>query len=320
MKRTLHEVIKSVFIVEATALANLTNIVNDDLIILIQLIHQSDGKLVLTGIGKSALIARKITSSLHSIGIPAVFMHATDALHGDLGMIGQDDMVLCFSKSGQSPEIKALLNHLKDFCVTTVAVTSNPSSFLAQQADHRVYLPMEREADSHDLIPTTSSILQLAFGHALVAALLELNAFNQKDFARVHPGGNIGRRLYAKVEDIIQTNACPQVKTGDSLRKIISEISKYRLGATAVLDEQGIIQGIITDGDLRRLLEQGGNIDEVIASDFFSKNPKCIQSDTLASEAFRIMKQNKITQLIVEDKRVYGGIIHMHDLIREGIY
>ena len=320
MKIELHDLIKSVFINESKALSRLTSIVNNDLINIINLIHQSQGKLILTGIGKSALIAAKISSSLNSIGVTSVFMHATDALHGDLGVIDSHDIILCFSKSGQSPEIKALISHLKDFSVTIIAVTCNAESDLARQADYLVHLPIEKEADPQDLIPTTSAIVQLAFGHALTIALLELNSFSTKEFARVHPGGNLGRKLYARVGELIRLEACPQVRLDDNLRKIINEISSFRLGATAVLDKHDAVIGIITDGDLRRLLEKTTQIDNVKAQDFYSQIPKSVASDTLASEAFRMMKLNKITQLLVIDEGKYKGIIHMHDLIKEGIY
>lgn len=320
MKPDVQYLIKSVFKEESKALANLINIVNNDLITIIDVIHKTEGKLVLTGIGKSALIAKKIVSSLHSIGVAAAFMHSADALHGDLGMINQNDIILFFSKSGNSPEIKLLLDHVKEFSVTTIAVTSDAASYLAKQADYLVYLPMEQEADSHDLIPTTSAILQLAFGHALTAALLELKSFEKKDFARVHPGGNLGKRLYTRVEAILRPDANPKVSKSDSLKKIINVISGYRLGATAVVEDDGRVIGIITDGDLRRLFEDINHLDGVIAEYFYSRNPKCVQFGTLASDAFRLMKVNKITQLIVLKDDEYCGIIHMHDLIREGIY
>jgi len=274
--------------------------------------------MVLTGIGKSAVIAQKITATLNSTGTPALFMHAADAIHGDLGMIQQGDVVLILSKSGESPEIKALLPFIRNFGNKTIAICGSPASFLATKADIFINTTVDEEADPNNLAPTTSTTAQLVMGDALAVCLLRMKGFSSRDFARFHPGGALGKRLYLKVSDLSSRNARPQVDINADLKATIIEISANRLGATAVMD-QGKLAGIITDGDLRRMLEKDTDVQSVTAGDLCSANPKSIEEDVLAVHALEIMRHHDITQLIVTKEGAYSGMVHLHDLIREGL-
>ncbi|HRB38580.1 MAG TPA: KpsF/GutQ family sugar-phosphate isomerase, partial [Bacteroidia bacterium] len=274
---------------------------------------------VCTGIGKSAIIAQKITATLNSTGTPAVFMHAADAVHGDLGVIQKDDVVICISKSGNTPEIKVLAPLLRLAGNKLIAMVGDTSSYLAQQAHYILNTTVAREACPHNLAPTTSTTAQLAMGDALAVCLLENRGFSSKDFARYHPGGALGKRLYLKVGDVYKNNASPQVNPTDDLKKVIVEISGSRLGATAVVDK-GKLKGIITDGDLRRMLHRSDDMLATKAKDIMTSKPKSVSPDTMAADAFILMKSNNITQLVVTDKGKYLGFIHLHDLLKEGIY
>jgi arabinose-5-phosphate isomerase len=305
---------------EARALSELKNLVNDSFDKAVECIQISGGRVVVTGIGKSAIIAQKIAATLNSTGSPALFMHAADAIHGDLGMIQKKDVVLILSKSGDSNEIKTLVPLIKSFGNNIIALVGNTNSFLAKNADIVLNTTVNSEACPNNLAPTTSATAQMVMGDALAIALMEINNFNGHDFAKFHPGGNLGKRLYLKVDDIYKLNEKPFVTESTSFKNIIFEISKGRLGATVVLDASNNIKGIITDGDIRRLLEKTDDIKTLTASDIVISNPKTILSDAYAVDALEKMNAYNINQLVVvNSQHQYLGIIHLHDLIREGI-
>ncbi|RBL93509.1 KpsF/GutQ family sugar-phosphate isomerase [Chitinophaga flava] len=312
-------VAKRTIAMEAAAINDLQQFIDADFERVVELVAQCEGRLVVTGIGKSAIIAQKIVATLNSTGTQALFMHAADAIHGDLGMIRQEDIVLCISKSGTSAEIKVLVPLVKNFGNTLVAMVGNTNSFLAQEADYILNTTVSQEACPNNLAPTTSTTAQLAMGDALAVCLIEWHGFTAADFAKFHPGGALGKKLYLKVADLSKLHQAPSVLLTSTLREVIVEISSKMLGVTAVLDEKGGLQGIITDGDLRRMLEKNVSTGEVTAKDIMSVNPKAIQQNELAINALEMMRQHDITQLLAMDGERYSGIIHLHDLIREGI-
>jgi len=305
-------------LLEAEAVKNLVSQVGDDFIKCIRHILASEGRVVVTGIGKSAIIASKIVATLNSTGTPAIFMHAADAIHGDLGTIQRNDTIICISRSGNTPEIKALIPLLKKGENKLIGMIGNKSSYLATQSDYILDATVEREACPLNLAPTSSTTAQLALGDALAVCLLQARDFSEKDFARFHPGGALGKRLYLKVSDLSSQNEKPIVKPDDDIRSVILEISSKRLGATAVVGPEGL-QGIITDGDLRRMLEKSIHIEGFKAADIMSRNPKSIDASELAVSAVRQMEKHQVTQLIVTDEGRYAGFVHMHDLMREGL-
>ncbi|HRB40609.1 MAG TPA: KpsF/GutQ family sugar-phosphate isomerase [Bacteroidia bacterium] len=313
------KIAKKTLQMESSAISGLQQYIDHDFFETVKLIFLSKGRVVCTGIGKSAIIAQKITATLNSTGTPAVFMHAADAVHGDLGVIQKDDVVICISKSGNTPEIKVLAPLLWLAGNKLIAMVGDTSSYLAQQAHYILNTTVAREACPHNLAPTTSTTAQLAMGDALAVCLLENRGFSSKDFARYHPGGALGKRLYLKVGDVYKNNASPQVNPTDDLKKVIVEISGSRLGATAVVDK-GKLKGIITDGDLRRMLHRSDDMLATKAKDIMTSKPKSVSPDTMAADAFILMKSNNITQLVVTDKGKYLGFIHLHDLLKEGIY
>jgi arabinose-5-phosphate isomerase len=297
----------------------LTRQLNDDFVKVVELIYQSDGRVIITGIGKSAIIATKIVSTFNSTGTPAVFMHAADAVHGDLGIIRDNDVVMCLSKSGNTAEIKVLIPFLKLRKNPLIGMVGNRYSYLAKQADFVLDTTVTKEACPNNLAPTSSTTAQLVMGDALAVTLLEYRGFSAKDFARYHPGGALGKQLYLKVNDLYINNEKPQVSPEDSLKQVIVEISSKRLGATAVVSE-GRLLGIITDGDLRRMLEAGKDLEVVKAGEIYSAHPKTVLPEMLVSDALDIMRGNNITQLLVADtKGTYLGVIHLHDILKEGI-
>ncbi len=283
----------------------------------VRTIIESPGRIVLSGIGKSAIVAQKITATLNSTGSPALFMHAADAIHGDLGIIQQHDIVILLSKSGNSPEIKELVPYLKKMGNKIIALVSNLHSALAHDADIVLHVPVEREADPNNLAPTASTTAQMAMGDALAVSLLMARGFTEKDFARFHPGGNLGKQLYTVVGDVCRYNNKPSVASDAGIRDIIVTISAGRLGITAV-EEGGRVVGVITDGDLRRMLEKEADTSEVKAKNIMTEKPKTIDSNELAINAMQRLKELNITQLIVMDGDRYAGVIHIHDLLREG--
>lgn len=317
-KKNILEIAKQTISIESTAIANLINFLNSDFENAVNFILQSKGRVVVTGIGKSANIASKIVATLNSTGTPAIFMHAADAIHGDLGIVQKDDVVICISKSGNTPEIKVLIPLIKDSNNKIIAITGNMDSYLAKQADFVLNSFVEHEACPNNLAPTTSTTAQLVIGDALAISLLEMKDFTSEDFAKYHPGGTLGKRLYLRVSDLVSKNEVPKVMADDSISNVIVEISEKRLGATAVLSGSTIL-GVITDGDIRRMLKNNMNITAITAKDIMSKNPKTIDINAMAIEALDMMENNNITQLLVVDNNKYKGVVHLHDLLKEGI-
>ena len=304
---------------EAEAVAGLKAFINPDFVMAVEKIAVSKGRLIVSGIGKSAVIAQKIVATLNSTGTPSIFMHAADAIHGDLGMIQSNDIVLLISKSGDSPEIKVLAPLVKNFGNTLIGMVGNTLSFLAQNCDIILDTTVEQEACPHNLAPTTSTTAQMVMGDALAVCLMELKGFNSEDFAKFHPGGTLGKKLYLRVEDLSAQNEKPKVLPTASIKEVIVEMTQKRLGATVVTDEVENILGIITDGDLRRMLEKTISFDKLCAKDIMSNDPKTIDAGELAVTALELMKKSNINQLIAESKGKYSGIIHLHDLVKEGI-
>ncbi len=317
-KKNILEIAKQTISIESKAIANLINFLNKDFENAINFILNSKGRVIVTGIGKSANIASKIVATLNSTGTPSIFMHAADAIHGDLGIVQKGDVVICISKSGNTPEIKVLLPLIKDSSNKIIAITGNLESYLAEQADFVLNATVAQEACPNNLAPTTSTTAQLVLGDALAVCLLEMRDFGSKDFAKYHPGGILGKRLYLRVNDLILNNTIPKVKPNDAISEVIIEISEKRLGATAVIENNKII-GVITDGDIRRMLKNSPDFISLSAKDIMGRNPKTINSDAMAIEALSIMENNSITQLLVSDNDIYKGIIHLHDLLKEGI-
>jgi arabinose-5-phosphate isomerase len=309
---------KRTLTIESESVSELKNLLDASFAEVVKLISKSSGRLIVSGIGKSAIIAQKMVATFNSTGTPSVFMHAADAIHGDLGIIQQDDIVICISKSGDTPEIKVLIPLLRNWGNKLIAMTGNPGSYLAKNSDYLLNTYVEKEACPHDLAPTSSSTAQLALGDALAVCLLDQHGFTKEDFAKYHPGGALGKKLYLKVSDIYPTNAAPKVSPGDDIRKVILEISSKRLGAAAVIDKSKLV-GVITDGDLRRMLMDKKMIEGLMAKDIMNKKPKHIDKNTMAVDALIVMKQYNISQLIVTDKNKYVGFVHLHDLVREGI-
>jgi arabinose-5-phosphate isomerase len=303
---------------ESEAILNLSSLIDDDFANAVTLIYKSKGRVIITGIGKSAIIASKIVATLNSTGTPAIFMHAADAIHGDLGSILKADVVICISKSGNTPEIKVLVPLIKRAGNIIIAITGNKDSFLGQQADFILNAFVEKEACPNNLAPTTSTTAQMVIGDALAVCLLELRGFSSSDFAKYHPGGALGKKLYLRVKDLSSINAKPQVGADTNIKKIIIEITEKMLGVTAVVENDKII-GIITDGDLRRMLTKVDDFSALTAKDIMGKNPRRINIDAMAIDAMEIMEAHEISQLLVEDDGKYAGVVHLHDLIKEGI-
>lgn len=304
---------------QAASINDLQAFIDADFVKAVEQIAYCKGRLVVSGIGKSAIIAQKIVATLNSTGTAAMFMHAADAIHGDLGMIREDDIVMLISKSGDSPEIKVLVPLLRNFGNTLIGMAGNIKSYLATNCDILLNTTVLQEACPNNLAPTTSTTAQLVMGDALAVCLMEMKGFNSDDFAKFHPGGTLGKKLYLRVSDLILQNPKPSVQPTTPVKQVIMEITRNRLGAAAVLDEAGKITGIVTDGDLRRMLERSESMDVLTAKDIMSSAPKSIQSDALAVEALELMRSKNISQLLVTDHEQYAGIIHLHDLIREGI-
>lgn len=304
---------------EAAAISALQEMINDDFESAVKTIASCSGRLVISGIGKSAIIAQKIVATLNSTGTPSIFLHAADAIHGDLGMIQQNDVVLIISKSGESPEIKVLVPLIKNFGNVLIGMVGNLASYLAKQSDIILNTTVEQEACPNNLAPTSSTTAQLVMGDAIAVVLMEIKGFGSDDFAKFHPGGILGKKLYMRVSDLYIHNEKPSVSPEESLKSIIVEISKNRLGATAVTDGNRNLLGVVTDGDLRRMLEKNVPLDQITAKDIMTAKPKTIAPDALAVDALDLMRKNDITQLVVLSEGIYLGIIHLHDLVREGL-
>jgi arabinose-5-phosphate isomerase len=319
LTKNIKKIAQDVLLNESTAIQNLTNFIDDSFEACVQEIYSAKGRVVITGIGKSAIIANKIVATLNSTGTPALFMHAADAIHGDLGMIQPDDIVICISKSGNTPEIKVLVPLLKRRGSKLVALVSNVKSYLALQADYILNATIGEEACPNNLAPTTSTTAHLAMGDALAVCLLELRNFTSQDFAMYHPGGALGKQLYLKVSDVFVNNQVPMVGPDAPLKDVILEISSKRLGCTAVIDANKKLLGIITDGDLRRMLQKEFNLSGIKASEIMTVNPKRIDKDEFAVKALQMMQESSITQLVVMEGEAAAGFIHLHDLLKEGI-
>jgi len=304
---------------EAESIYGLESFIDDNFEKTVSSIHNAGGRLVISGIGKSAIVAQKIVATLNSTGTPALFMHAADAIHGDLGMVQHDDIVLIISKSGESPEIKVLVPLIKNFGNLLIGMVGNMESFLAKHSHHVLNTTVSQEACPNNLAPTSSTTAQMVMGDALAVCLMEMNGFTGDDFAKFHPGGMLGKKLYLRVKDLYTDNGKPMVGAEASLKDIIVEISEKRLGATAVVTEEGCVIGIITDGDIRRMLEHGEDVNKIKAKDIFSPSPKTIEPEALAVEALNVLRMNDISQLIVTKAGKYDGMLHLHELVREGI-
>lgn len=312
---------KQTILAESQAIAYLSELIDRNLVNAVSCILESKGRVVVTGIGKSANIATKIVATLNSTGTPSIFMHAADAIHGDLGIIQKNDVVVCISKSGNTPEIKVLIPLIKNSQNKIIAITGNTDSYLGKNADFVLNTYVEKEACPNNLAPTTSTTAQLVMGDVLAVCLLELKGFSSKDFAKFHPGGALGKKLYLRVSDLIVKNEVPKVSLDATVAQAIIEISEKRLGATAVLDASNAICGIITDGDVRRMLSKSTKIEDFTAGEIMSKNPKTIAETAMAIDALDIMENNNITQvLVVNDGNRYVGVVHLHDILKEGIF
>ncbi|WP_168196948.1 KpsF/GutQ family sugar-phosphate isomerase [Flavobacterium alkalisoli] len=303
---------------ESESIANLIQYLDEDFAKAAEIIYQSKGRLVVTGIGKSAIIANKMVATLNSTGTPSLFLHAAEAIHGDLGMVQPGDVVICISKSGNSPEIKVLVPLLKRFGNVLIGMTANKNSFLGKESDYVLHAYVENEACPNNLAPTNSTTAQLVLGDALAVCLMELNNFKSEDFAKYHPGGALGKKLLLRVGDMLDDTHKPVVSPECSIKKAIVEISEKRLGVTAVVENEKVI-GIITDGDIRRMLNDRDNIAGVLARDIMTHNPKTIKSTDMAADALNTMENFSITQLVVVDNGEYKGILHLHDILKEGI-
>ncbi|HEX8041960.1 MAG TPA: KpsF/GutQ family sugar-phosphate isomerase [Chryseosolibacter sp.] len=319
LAKNIKKIAQDVLLNESRAIENLTAFIDDNFEACVREIYSAKGRVVITGIGKSAIVANKIVATLNSTGTPSIFMHAADAIHGDLGMIQREDIVVCISKSGNTPEIKVLVPLLKRRGSRLVALVSNTNSYLAAQADFVLNATIAEEACPLNLAPTTSTTAHMALGDALAVCLLELRNFSSQDFAEYHPGGSLGRQLYLKVSDIYLQHELPAVSASTPLKDVIIEISGKRLGCTSVLDGNNNLLGIITDGDLRRMLQKDIRLDQVKASDIMTLNPKRIEKDEFAVKALHMKQEANITQLVVMDGEKVAGFIHLHDLLKEGI-
>jgi arabinose-5-phosphate isomerase len=318
-KDNIIAIAKQTIQLESDAIGNLVHFIDETFQNAVQFIHDSNGRVIVTGIGKSANIATKIVATFNSTGTPAVFMHAADAIHGDLGNIQKDDVVICLSKSGNTPEIKVLIPLIKNYGNKIIAITGNIDSYLGQNADFTLNSFVEKEACPNNLAPTSSTTAQLVLGDALAVCLQELNGFSSIDFAKYHPGGALGKKLYLRVHDLMTKNEVPQVLPSSNIKDVIIEISEKRLGAAAVIDNHQII-GIITDGDIRRMLKNCDDFTALSAKDIMSKNPKTIDIDAMAIEALNEMETHHISQILITKNNVYVGVVHLHDIIKEGIF
>lgn len=318
-KSSLQEIAKNTLTLEANSILELRAFINEEFEKVVGLLLASKGRLVISGIGKSAIIGQKIVATLNSTGTPSIFMHAADAIHGDLGMIREEDVVMIISKSGESPEIRVLVTLIQNLGNPLIAMVGKIPSALSEGASYLLNTTVSQEACPNNLAPTSSTTAQMAMGDALAVCLMEAKGFTSADFAKFHPGGALGKKLYLRVNDLSKQNEKPAVKESSTLKEVIVEITKKRLGLTAVLDEKNELAGVITDGDLRRMLEKGVDLEHTNAKDIMSTSPKTISQDALAVHALDTMRKHNITQLLVAEEKNYVGVIHLHDLIREGL-
>lgn len=319
LKTSIQEIAKKTLRLEADAILELREFINDSFEKVVNLLLHSRGRLIISGIGKSAIIGQKIVATLNSTGTASIFMHAADAIHGDLGMIREEDVVMIISKSGESPEIRVLVSLIQNIGNPLIAMVGKIPSALSEGASYILNTTVSQEACPNNLAPTASTTAQMAMGDALAVCLMEAKGFSAEDFAKFHPGGALGKKLYLRVNDLSKLNEKPAVDEMSTLREVIVEITKKRLGLTAVLNEQNELTGVITDGDLRRMLEKGGDLEKTTAKDIMGISPKTVNQEALAVHALDIMRKNNITQLLVAEEKNYVGVIHLHDLIREGL-
>jgi len=317
-KENILSTAKKAILSESESIMKLADYLDAQFVDAVEMIYKSKGRLVITGIGKSAIIAQKIVATLNSTGTPSLFLHASEAIHGDLGMITEQDVIICISKSGNSPEIKVLVPFLKNYGHALIAITGNMTSYLAKSSDLVLNTTVDVEACPNNLAPTNSTTAQLVMGDALAVCLMELRNFKASDFAKYHPGGALGKKLLLRVKDMLENALKPAVSPDTPIKKVIFEISEKRLGVTAVVDQNKVI-GIITDGDIRRMLNNRDSIAGVIANDIMTKNPKTITSESMVIDAFNLMEDFSITQLVVVDEGEFKGILHIHDILKEGI-
>ncbi len=303
---------------EAEAIHHLSTMIDDEFVKAIDALYNCKGRIVISGIGKSAIIAQKIVATLNSTGTPSIFLHAADAIHGDLGMVQQQDLVMIISKSGESPEIKVLVPLIKNFNNTLISIVGNTASFLAKHSDFVINTTVEQEACPNNLAPTTSTTAQLVMGDVIAVCLMKKKGFNVADFAKLHPGGALGKKLYLRVSDLYVENEKPEVRPDQLLKEVILEMTRKRMGVTAVTAKDGTLAGIITDGDLRRMLERNG-LENIRAKDIMTKNPKVVLPSEMAVNALDIMRKAEITHLVVAENGKYLGMIHLHDLVKEGL-
>jgi arabinose-5-phosphate isomerase len=316
--KNILEIAKNTIVSESKSIAKLADLLTDDFVKATEIIFNSEGRLVVTGIGKSAIIAQKIVATMNSTGTPSLFLHASEAIHGDLGMVQHEDVVICISKSGNSPEIKVLIPILKHFGNKLIAITGNTSSFLAKGADFILDTTVDSESCPNNLAPTNSTTAQLVIGDALAVCLMELREFNPQDFAKYHPGGALGKKLLLRVGDMLDQSHKPEVTPDTNIKKVIFEISEKRLGVTAVIENNKVI-GIITDGDIRRMLNNNDTFAHLTAKDIMTKGPKMIQLSAMVTDALNILEDFSITQLVVLENEEYKGVLHLHDILKEGI-
>ena len=318
-KTSIQEIAKNTLTLEADAILELRQFINDSFEKVVNVLLHTKGRLIISGIGKSAIIGQKIVATLNSTGTASIFMHAADAIHGDLGMVREEDIVMIISKSGESPEIRVLVSLIQNIGNPLIAMVGKIPSALSEGASYILNTTVSQEACPNNLAPTASTTAQMAMGDALAVCLMEAKGFSADDFAKFHPGGALGKKLYLRVNDLSKLNEKPAVNEMSTLREVIVEITKKRLGLTAVLNEQKELTGVITDGDLRRMLEKGGDLEKTTAKDIMGISPKTVNQDALAVHALDIMRKNNITQLLVAEEKNYVGVIHLHDLIREGL-
>ena len=317
-KENILVVAKKAMLSESESIKKLVDFLDHQFVETVQTIFDAKGRLIVTGIGKSAIIAQKIVATMNSTGTPSLFLHASEAIHGDLGMIQKEDVIICISKSGNSPEIKVLVPFLKSYGHTLIAITGNMTSFLAKSSDLVLNTTVDSEACPNNLAPTNSTTAQLVMGDALAVCLMEMRDFKATDFAKYHPGGALGKKLLLRVNDMLDNALKPAVGLDTPIKKVIFEISEKRLGVTAVIENNKVV-GIITDGDIRRMLADRDILTDVTAQDVMTKNPKMIASNAMVIDAFNILEDNAITQIVVADEGEYKGILHLHDILKEGI-
>lgn len=318
VRETILATAKKTILSESESIANLINLIDDDFAKSVELIYNCKGRLIVTGIGKSAIIATKMVATFNSTGTPSMFLHAAEAIHGDLGMVQPGDVLICISKSGNSPEIKVLVPLLKRFGNMLIGMTANKSSFLGKESDFVLNAHVDAEACPNNLAPTNSTTAQLVLGDALAVCLMEMRNFKSEDFAKYHPGGALGKKLLLRVVDMLDQTHRPQVSPEASIKTVIMEISEKRLGVTAVIENNHLV-GIITDGDIRRMLEKRDTFSDLTAKDIMTKNPKTVQLSDMVVDAFNTMENHSITQMVVVDNNQYKGVLHIHDILKEGI-